>query len=560
MKRLLAGGLALGLGLWIGGARAGEPFAAAAPARPAGSSFATAGEPSPAPPRPAQAEARWNAARATLPPVPRVSLGRPVALRDDGAPAAWGQATPDPRFRLVSYAGGFAVDAVRPVVGTGAPEPVQSAPVSVPEVIGPPLGPGTPIATPSQAAPTVVAPSPRPTSDGDARPPAAVTWGVGPGVPFPDDFPHGHVLEAAGPPGASPPYIFWARGELLFWGVKDAPLPPLAATGSFGSGTAPAVLLGGKSFDEEEFTGGRVTVGLWCSECKALGFEANILWLNPRTNGFFNGSPGPPDLVVPFQSGGVENAELVAFPGIATGSIGLSTSLNLWGAEANVRCHLGCGPVLCGCCSEADGLAGFRYLQLKEQLALTQSILLLPTATFSLNPLVRANGPAAVLVGDKFATRNSFYGGQLGVETECTHGPWFLDLSGKLAVGSMHETIDIAGVTTFGVAGGFQSLPGGLFAQASNSGHHGRDHFAFVPEVNLKVGYQLGCHVRLFAGYDFLWVSNVLRPGNQIDRNVNLAQVPFPGTPGTPGGPPTLPFKGTDFWAQGLNFGVEFRY
>jgi hypothetical protein len=58
----------------------------------------------------------------------------------------------------------------------------------------------------------------------------------------------------------------------------------------------------------------------------------------------------------------------------------------------------------------------------------------------------------------------------------------------------------------------------------------------------------------------------VVRPGEQIDRVINAGQSPLYETPATPpglqGGParPTVVFRGTDFWAQGINFGLEFRY
>ena len=52
----------------------------------------------------------------------------------------------------------------------------------------------------------------------------------------------------------------------------------------------------------------------------------------------------------------------------------------------------------------------------------------------------------------------------------------------------------------------------------------------------------------------------VVRPGNQIDRNINTSQNAFYGT-GILTGPasPAPLFNRTDFWAQGVNFGLQFR-
>ena len=52
-----------------------------------------------------------------------------------------------------------------------------------------------------------------------------------------------------------------------------------------------------------------------------------------------------------------------------------------------------------------------------------------------------------------------------------------------------------------------------------------------------------------------------IRPGTAIDRTINFSQSPVFST-GTLVGParPAFTFKDSDFWAQGINFGLEFRY
>jgi hypothetical protein len=58
--------------------------------------------------------------------------------------------------------------------------------------------------------------------------------------------------------------------------------------------------------------------------------------------------------------------------------------------------------------------------------------------------------------------------------------------------------------------------------------------------------------------------SGVLRPGNQINHNVNLSQnaVLDPNGVGTLVGPaqPAFLLNRSDFWAQGVSIGLEFRY
>jgi hypothetical protein len=53
----------------------------------------------------------------------------------------------------------------------------------------------------------------------------------------------------------------------------------------------------------------------------------------------------------------------------------------------------------------------------------------------------------------------------------------------------------------------------------------------------------------------------VVRPGNQIDRNINLTQSQFLGNGALTGqASPGPALSRTDFWAQGITFGLEYRY
>ncbi|HZZ82492.1 MAG TPA: BBP7 family outer membrane beta-barrel protein, partial [Gemmataceae bacterium] len=107
------------------------------------------------------------------------------------------------------------------------------------------------------------------------------------------------------------------------------------------------------------------------------------------------------------------------------------------------------------------------------------------------------------------------------------------------------------------------SFAGGLFAQPSNSGHVSASTFTAMPILETKVGYQVTQRLRAFVGYDFLYWNGVVRPGNQIDRNINLSQDPILGaTKGVQAGPigPLPRFDRSGFWAQDINFGVDFRF
>ena len=200
-----------------------------------------------------------------------------------------------------------------------------------------------------------------------------------------------------------------------------------------------------------------------------------------------------------------EDAEIVAYPGVLAGAVDVHMTSQLWGGDANLRTNLASGCFL-GCGVSVDGYLGYRYLSLEEKLFISEN-------------LTTADGgpPVSFAVADQFRTKNQFNGGQIGLETEFRHGRWFLDLDTKVAVGEMHQVVDIEGSTAItDSTGAVTRFTGGLLAQPTNMGVHGRDHFAFVPETSLRLGYQVCEGLRLFAGYDYLYVSSVVRPGRKL--------------------------------------------
>jgi hypothetical protein len=352
----------------------------------------------------------------------------------------------------------------------------------------------------------------------------------------------------------------WASAEYLLWWFEGSHIPPLVTTspaGSTGIIGAPGtvVLFGGRSLEEEAHSGGRFTLGFWLNECQTLGVEANYLFLGSHSTEFTAGGSGLPGSQViarPIVNGitGAETAELVNFPGAVAGNIHVLSNSRLEGAGIT-----GLANICCACCYRLDFLAGFRYLELREGLGDEEFV--------AISPGVPTIGGSTLGVSDQFDTRNQFYGGQLGARAEYRWGRLFVNATGSVALGTDHETIDIHGATVITPAGGARmTVPGGILALPTNSGHFSRDRFAVVPEVGVNVGYQVTPHVRVFVGYGFLYLSNVVRPGNVIDRTVNLTQIPSNLGPGTLVGParPALVLRDTEFWAQGVNFGLEVRY
>jgi hypothetical protein len=350
------------------------------------------------------------------------------------------------------------------------------------------------------------------------------------------------------------PSCFWASGEYLLWWIKDSQFPPLVTTSPLGTPRQFAGVLGapgtqslfGGSVENDVRSGARLNIGFWFDDCQTVGLEGSFLFLGERSTNFTAGTPGFPILARPIfdVQAGMEASQLVSFPGVLAGSVAISSSSKLWGAELNLRTAW-----WRGCWWHIDGLLGFRYLGLDENLTIGEDL------------AIATGGRITVL--DQFGTRNNFYGGQLGMEIGTKWCRWSLDLLGKVALGSMHQVVSINGNSTFTTPGlPTMVQPGGLLALPTNIVHTSADRFAVVPEAGVKLGYQLTQHVKLFVGYTFLYASDVARPGHQIDRGINVTQLPSQVGPGTLVGParPAPLLQSTDFWAQGVNFGLEIRY
>jgi hypothetical protein len=102
---------------------------------------------------------------------------------------------------------------------------------------------------------------------------------------------------------------------------------------------------------------------------------------------------------------------------------------------------------------------------------------------------------------------------------------------------------------------------GGLLAAGPNLGRFSNATFGVVPEITLNVGYQLTPTLRAYVGYNFLYWTNVIRPGDQIDPVVDLSFVPNSGVTTFSGiARPQVLFNQTDLWVQGIQFGAEFRW
>lgn len=390
-------------------------------------------------------------------------------------------------------------------------------------------------------------------------------------------------------PGFQPSW--YLRAEYLLWWMTEARTPVLLTAGpprllpnggvigGFLNDPATQVLFGPGDTDIGLRDGGRFTLGMWFTEARTFGVEGNFWFLGSRgyqfaTNNFLN--PGlvltrPVFALNPDPSGGLLGlpgpfGELVAVPGLFNGAANIVGNSYIYGTEANLLFSK------CACPSPCDvpvplrteWFVGYRHVGLDESIEITEDITFLGAASsFPSGAAVDIPGTRTLVV-DRFQVQNRFNGGQLGVRRIRQFDRWMSEVRASVAFGVTHQILDIQGIAVRNIPGRPTTFtPGGLLALPSNIGRSSRNQFSIVPELTLNVGYQLSDNLRLFAGYNLLYWTNVLRATEQIDTTIDVTLAPLvpPGS-FTPAGQnrPARLWQNADVFLHGINLGAELRW
>jgi hypothetical protein len=367
----------------------------------------------------------------------------------------------------------------------------------------------------------------------------------------------------------------WVQTNFIHWYIRRDSTPPLVTTGNVNTpnsdpgkiGNADTVVLvGDGSIGPTEFSGVQATVGMWLDDERLNGIEASGFWLgkNSRQYSVHSDGTGNPPISQPIIVGGVEQVLQIATPGTLAnpvdlaGKIGISTVLSFGGAEFNFTHNLmrTGGFTL-------DVLAGVRYMYMNDSLSMDQSITTLPGANLQI-PFLGVPQPAGTnfVLNDSFNVTNRYGGGQVGARVDWAWRNLDVNALLKIGAGDTNHLFIINGSSTINAIDGTHgTAPGGTLAQLSNIGRYSSNDFSVVPELTITFGYQVTPNLRVTAGYTLLYWSNVMRVGNNIDRNIDPGQVPTAAFPTvTTGTQPAFPAIRTEFWAQGVNVGMELKY
>ena len=342
--------------------------------------------------------------------------------------------------------------------------------------------------------------------------------------------------------------------ELLYAWFKQSPTPVPIITDSYLDDPTVNVLLGGGSADTNPNAGFRLT-GAYRIDSR-VGVEVSGFYIPSRSTSSSvssTGQPGSIDLYLPYfdVTQHRENITEISYWPDYRGSAQVTLSNNLGGAELNATWSMPSTDAW-----RVDLLGGFRFLQLRESYTIDTS-----------SPYNPPNPADIWNTTDKFDARNRFYGLQLGVRAAYDYGAWVGSVVGKVAAGTMQQRVSVNGsleTNDYNNYGATQTFAGGYFALPTNIGDHSHNTFAMVPELALNLGYRITPQATVFVSYSALYASNVARPGEQINRNVNPTQSVAYGNdpPATLVGEaqPGFGFTTTDFWAQTLSIGFAYRF
>jgi hypothetical protein len=352
----------------------------------------------------------------------------------------------------------------------------------------------------------------------------------------------------------------WGSVDYMMMWSKGRYLPPLVTTDpkQVGRDFPGTILFGGKDIGEDFRSAGRFSLGVWLDRCEQVGVGGRLLLSQQDELSFQRASnaAGLPVLARPFYDTGLPaplpqnqlNAVVISSPisnPTSVGRISDQAKNDLMNLDAYLRVLLYEYQD-----RRLDLLIGYQFSEIRDSLQLS---------SFS----TAGPAPRPFTLLDTFDVTNSFHGAALGLQGEYRYGGLTFSMLSKLGFGNMHRQVRIDGASTASPPPGTPFV-GGMYAQPTNMGVYKDDVFAFVPEVELKMAYEVARGLEVGLGYSFVYWTDVALAGDQMDTITFNGQVwprvdrnQFFG--GTGNSPVFDGINDAGFWAQGLTFGVTFK-
>ncbi len=239
--------------------------------------------------------------------------------------------------------------------------------------------------------------------------------------------------------------------------------------------------------------------------------------------------PFAPNYAVPLTTNGVVQDIAGANALVFNDTLTMSMGSQVWGAEmaflTSRNAPGGAGP-------SWQWLGGFRYLNLDERFNLT--------GTYGDYDNVSA------IVPNRFtsitsSTINNIYGPEFG---------------GRLALTSKYMSLSATPRVMFGLNDYQSTVNSSPNSLASVVTQNDSIDFSTASQLNLLAEFNLSPHFSVFGGYDFLCITSVTRPQDNIEWDSTTAALGGVATPNIH----ERTIMDDFFFAQGFSFGGVFRY
>ena len=355
--------------------------------------------------------------------------------------------------------------------------------------------------------------------------------------------------------------------EYLLWKTTGQHLPVLATTSPAGTPFAESgvpgapgtsVLYGNQTILDQYRSGTDWRHGFWFDEAHTSGIDAGLFYLGNRVETYYIVSN--PNFLVsrPFTDAatGTPMAVPVLYnnpadtSNVFLGHFTTQSNTNLWGADFNIRRNLYSDENL-----RMDVTAGYQFMRLHDTVEIGESLSNVSGGGYTPGTAIGSL--------DQFFSTSRFNGLLLASLNEWNYDRLFMQANVKIAIGTNRNDVNIQGHTFIDQVDQFRiNREGGVLTGPSNIGQHTENEFSVIPQGSLMFGYQITQQVRIFAGYSFMYWTNVVRAADHINTTVNSSNLPIALSQPTGTGPaqPAFTFHDSDFWAHGVTIGLDFRW
>jgi hypothetical protein len=369
----------------------------------------------------------------------------------------------------------------------------------------------------------------------------------------------------------------WVRAEFLALKRDGVALPALVTTSDPGDGAAlerpsTEVLAGNQVVGNDWRLGFRLELGYWLNPETGWGIGGDYLWGGRDSYGFRVGPDSTRILGRPFLDTQTGFNALIfndpIAPGLKSGSVSGNAFDDFQSAGAWTQKQIG----LWGSpCSPAGGatvslLGGYRYYHQDSLIFLHQQYRIVDGVA---PPLESPPDDTQVFGSEKFAGRNEFHGGEVGLQGRIQRRRWWCEGLAAVAMGGTKRVVFVEGSTLFVEPPPATNDPpiveGGVLLTSSetNFGRYTDNRFQAVPRFRLGAGWQYNEWLGFRAGYNLV-IWDIVQAADHLpsDLRVDPRNIPFAvGIPGGGGDAPAFPgIRETTMVSHGLDLGLELSF